>query len=453
MILERLPYDKVFTLDGPIFQETLVAKVNDGYPLEDTHLQSLSQHSEVLSRLSRMSVHHSHGSELNLLGEIVEQCPNFKFLALDFAYCDGPTSLEKNRRLLERITKLCLNCMEHRKARDLFKSICKKCPNLEHLALGLSADSLRALLGEICGKCAKNMEYGIRTRDCQNKHKDDHQILRRLRKLRISYSEVKDFPLLNRVCERYPITLNLNIVDGLQKLTEYPAIPKRLTELSLRFMKKEDTAWLDSRETLPRLRSLEIKNLIGLQTLSNCSHVYDILSSLNASLRNMDDVLVFKKICKLCHQLQDYEITMSLRLLNTCLGDFPMGKFIVLSDEAKVIGESSRKNLELRCEFRHINGLLEQAESLRSLAAIHLTFTTDMDEVSALALLRKVCENAPILSSLEIRWLLLTEPSAEFLGLLREIKEKWEIPSIICRRHCGNVGRYIECEDYFCLTV
>lgn len=151
MILERLSYDEVFSLDGLIFQETLVAKLNDGYPIEGKHLQSLREHPQLLLRLSKMSAHHINEDELGTLANILERCPNVRSLALKLANYCVLTSLEKNPQLLQRMTVLCMYGISYDEDKTFLKSIHELFPNLEYLALGFVTCNLGMLKSDLSG--------------------------------------------------------------------------------------------------------------------------------------------------------------------------------------------------------------------------------------------------------------------------------------------------------------
>lgn len=463
MILERLSFDDVFCLEGGVLRETLVAKVNDCYPLKGKHLRPLSKHPQVLSRLSKMSVHHVAEYQLPILGELLKQCPNFRSLTLKIAGQQCLTPLVKYKNLMLHMTKLHLDCYGGDSEWLLFKLVCKQCPNLEYAALGISSHPLAELryhlsgawplaklkvtlyheeslvwLEEICRNCS-NLDLELRASEVCVRLLRSKQTLRRLKILHISNAGNSNYHSINRICERYEISLELETREGLGKLVEYPAIVGRLTKLNLSCINKEDAARLDSRETFPKLHTLEIQGLNNLQTLRNRSHIYTILSDLVVDLLNEDDALLFIEICKLSHNLQGYEVVMGFRLFDKFLRDCPMEKYISLTHDAIICGTTSRENMELLCDFEHLDHLLGQAENFRSLATLYLFFTGETDEFPALALLRRVCETAPDLWLLDIRWDSRYEPSTEFLRRLTDLSENWEIPNLNCWRFNGNV--------------
>lgn len=279
MILQRLSFDKVFSLNGDVLREALVAKLNNGYLMDGKHLKPLSEHPQIFSRLSRMSVRPNSEREMKLLGEILEQCSNLKSLALELEIYRYVPTLERHRQVLQQITKLCLDCITSKETCAVSRSFCEQCPNLDYLALNLSCHNLRKLneelletwplaklsvhlfhehniplLEEICDKCS-NLELEIKSIECWQELQNNHKLLRRLKNLRVYFGRTDDFPLLSSICERYPINLDLQLHGCLQKLFEYPAIRRQLTELSLGSISKEDSVLLDSRKLFPNLRS------------------------------------------------------------------------------------------------------------------------------------------------------------------------------------------------------
>lgn len=459
LILESLPFEQVFSLGvGDVLQETLVAKLNHGDPLEGRLLQSLNEHPQILSRLAKMSIYYAEeDDELPLLAEILEQCPNLKSLALMLTTMQCSAMFETYPRMLHRLTRLRLPNVTEEKDFNMASAICKQCPNLESIALRLRTSGIAKLknhlpaiwrfaqievvlfheggvplLEEICSDYP-NLPLKMETAQPWANVQNSHQILRRLNKLYISDAGINDLPVLDSICNQYPIVLNLSTNVCLQELLKYPALLRQLARLGLDpEVKEKDVIWLDNRETFPKLRKLEVWNTSAFQTLTNCSNVHAKLRNLGANFVSEDDAVVFDKMRKLCQNLSDYRIKMPFRLFR-CLSDFPKWKFVLLSEDRAVVHCAYyNKNLQMKCDFRHLGHL--QLDSLHLLSVLELKFTGEMQECSALNLLQRICENSPNLKNLEILWYSSHEPSTEFIQLVKEISQNSEIRSLSCSR-------------------
>lgn len=463
-ILENLSFEKLFTFDDvDIFQEALVAKLNHRHPLKGKFLASLIKRFQIFPRLVRMDVRRTNEHEMRSLAEILEQCPNFKSLALKVERGHCSTMVKIGPQLLQRLTKLDMNFIESEEDYIIATDICRQCPHLEYLALSLCDSTLGKLkthlsniwrltkvrvffwseesfplLEEICGKYP-NLTLKIETDvfwwSIQNRHK----ILRRLEKMDVFDANVDDFPLLNSICDRYPVALTLRTDECLQELFGYPALLRQLARLELRSVAKEqELVWLSSREKFPKLRRLGAVNLAGLKTLGKCSYLQNKLEYLGVDLFSKEDVLLFNEIREMSHNLQEYEVVMPIHFLQYHQGfqDFPMGKSVVISGDSATISATKCKEdfFDISCPLRHLHYIHKQARSFHLLTMLQLDYFDETDVYQAPALLKKIREDCPNLTSLDIRWFCPNQPSKKSIQLLKDMVEESGIPHLTCFR-------------------
>lgn len=373
MILENLSYDKVFTFDdGEVLHQTLLAKLNHGHSLDESFLQSLSKYPQIYSRLARMDVSYVDSEDRwGVLKGILEQCPNLRSLDLKLSVAPDLSVFEECPQILQRLRKLDVCRANREEDLILIRTTCERSPNLGYLRLSHFAPSglkiLRnvlpnlgrlaeivvnledkkkiddeqekeyvSLLEELCDRCSHST-LEIMTGSSWRKIRHSHQILRRLKKLRLHNVEMDNFLLLDSICARYTIFLDLETDICLRHLLEYPAMLRQLAGLTLRSLSKEEIIWLNNHETFPQLRDLTVKEMTELQTLTNCTFVQDILSGLYVNLLSEKDVFLFNEISKLCQNLRQYEVQIPFRLLK-CFQNFPEEACIHLSITPTLIG-------------------------------------------------------------------------------------------------------------------
>lgn len=463
MILECLSFDKVFSFDdGDVLRETLVAKLNHGDPFDGGFMKSLSEHPQMFSRIARMNVCDiCQEDELRLLEGILEQCPNFKSLALGLHSSSCLTMIKEDSPVLQRLTRLDLHFVDEEEDYISATAICEQSPNLEYLGLlSLCDTSLRhlnnhlpnlrrlakmdvtlyddevenhvSLLEEICGKCP-TLVLQVETPFIWANIQHCHQIMRRLGQLKVSDAGMNDFPLLNTICDRYPIALKLETNECLPIILKYPAMLRRLVELNLHFdTKEEDLVRLDDRDTFPKLRRLEVDTISALQTLTKCTFVQAKLGYLTAKLLSEKDIFLFNKLRKLCYNLRRYEIEMPFPLLKY-LPDFLEGNSIGSSGDHAIILIGPLASSSVSCDFRRIGDILE-FKGLKPVSRLHLRFTRGVSELMALALLKRIYNISPNVETSHIEWDNPEEPSTEFIELLKAISQDSGVPFLSCCR-------------------
>lgn len=401
MILELLSYDEIFLLPENMFAETFVAKLNHGHRLQSKHLRFLAkhQHPDIFRRLSRLNVHCAKKEDMILLEYVLERCPNFKFLILELQKEKSVKHLLKYPCILKGLTELDVSLFRETLIHPL-DDICRKCPRLK-----LTLNLLRLWRGF-------------------NNHP---HIFERTGKLKITYVGISDYPLLNAICKRHPITLRLWI-DCFRKLAQYPGILQRVTELKTGLSTDEDIQKLNEVcRAFPKVSKLKIMIKNGVKTLMKSTYIHPRLRRISVNLHEEEDVIFFKEIFELSQNLQGYGITVPISLLKYLPG-CPMGQIMTLIEDSIIMtGDRNRQNLEIECEFQHLAALLQHIEHFRQLTSLILIFTGSIDEPPMLHLLEDIPAKCASLIKLQIRWQSPSEPSSEFIRLLKRAAMNTEI--------------------------
>lgn len=381
----------------------------------------------------------------------------------------------------------------------MMKQICRRCLGSDH--------DISSLVGVLLDTLAAKLNGGqrIKMTDLEplNKHPE---IFEQVTRLSVAFPLFADLTWLNNICRQGPPKkLNLELGPQVFGLVQYPGILKSLTELELGCALHEgeaqnldavcnastnlSTLWVIAEcsaqslgnrtgimrslaglvftrpiyeEDIPHLNNicgasvnlseLHIRMHHGLPPVfRDCVHIHPRLKKLGVFLGNEKDVRSFAQIHELCPNLQSYRLVSSISLfkcLITNIRDAPAGmKVAFIARCAVVTGGDSERNLEVECNFHHLERMTNQISNLQQLTRLNLVYDQGLDDNSAFDLLPSIFEKSPNLEEIGIKW--ITTPSNITVRLFKRLTSsspqvvldnlwrKWanagiRLPKIVC---------------------
>lgn len=376
LVLEKLPLERVFhLLDLDIMKEALVARLNQGEPIREEHLEYLIQHGEVFERLKTLDVVCYSKRDIDLVCAICSCCPNLLYLNLGLMTEDLLPFIKRGR-LLRRMTELTMMVHEEETFCSL-NEICKRSPKLRLKLAGLVL--------------AQNLQ----------KHP---QILKKLTTLGVFYPE--HLSSLGHICEQYPFTLGLYVEPDLEELVNCPGVLQSLARLELDSM-IQDTC-LDRLNDVckrsPNLSEVILPMKGSLRQLLKHEPILVSLTDLSIDLDDQNDCFWLRDLHERCPRLTSYRITTTPASIKY-IHDYSGLAEIIMSDNIMILhARKHHKSLKIHCGVEHLQDLAQMV-TCQSLSLLTLTFTgiADNDEAT-LHSLEDISKKSPNLEGLLMPW-------------------------------------------------